>query len=53
MTKRDLQNFVDDLKALMRRRDRIAKRWMLVILLMYFIGLMAEFWFLAAGKEPR
>ena len=50
MNKRDLQSFEIDLKALILRGDRIARRWMLAILLMYFIGLVAELWFLTSHQ---
>jgi hypothetical protein len=42
--KRDLESFVNEVKALMRKRDRITKRWMLLILLMYLLALLAELW---------
>jgi hypothetical protein len=42
MNKCDLQSFANDLKALMRKRDRIARRWMLTILIIYSLALMAE-----------
>jgi hypothetical protein len=43
-TKRDLESLLNDLKALMRKRDRIARRWMLAILILYFLALVAELW---------
>ncbi len=53
MTKRDLQSFECDLKAFMRKRDRIVRRWMLIILLVYlayFLALIGELWFLTSHK---
>jgi hypothetical protein len=53
MTKRDLQNFDCDLKAFMLKRDRIMRRWMLIIILVYsayFAALVTELWFLTSHK---
>jgi hypothetical protein len=50
MNKRDLQSFEIALKALILRGDRIARRWMLGILLTYFIALMAELWVIGGQK---
>jgi hypothetical protein len=48
--KRDLQSFANDLKALMRKRDGIATRWMLAILVLYFLALLAELWVMVGRK---
>jgi hypothetical protein len=52
-TKRELTDLLTDLKALMRKRDWIARRWMLAILLIYSLALMAELWMLLARETLK
>jgi hypothetical protein len=50
MNKCDLEDFVTEVKALLRQRDRIARCWMLAILLMYFLALVTELWVMVGRK---